>query len=391
MRILMLVHHVPGGGGSFERSLALARHLVRLGHAVTLSASSARVRARLHVSEWQGVRVLEMPSAAPFRLRNMGLSPLDVLGRMRFASHERFDVIHGFDQRPCVAWPALSQRRCFGTPYLSDWADLWGRRGIAAERAWPLRVTLGAFDGAWEERVCRTADGLTPICTDLAERARAYGAPAQRIHLVPVGAECDDRPPADKTASRAALALPAQRPIAVHLGLGSYDVALLEQAFIAMAQLEPRALLVTSGRKSQRLSRVARRLGLDDNLRQVGWIAQEQLAALVAAADLMLLPYTRRPVNVGRSPNSAGHALAAARPIVTNDTGDLGQLVRDEQIGLTAAEDGPAMARAMQTLFADAERAAAMGRRARALAETRLAWSTLASGLADFYMRCTSS
>ncbi len=387
----MLVHHVPGGGGSFERSMALAQHLVRMGHEVTLGASSMRVRATLHVREWHGVHVVEMPDAAPFRLRNMGLSPFDVLGRMRFASHERFDVIHGFDQRPCVAWPALVQRRRFGTPYISDWADLWGGDGIAAERAWPLHITLGAFDGVWEERICRAADGLTPICRDLAERARAFGTPAGRIHLLPVGAECDDRPPADKTASRAALALPARRPIAVHLGLGSYDAALLEQAFIAMAQLEPRALLVTSGRKSVRLSRVARRLGLEGNLRQVGWIAQEQLGSLVAAADLMLLPYTRRPVNIGRSPNSAGHAMTAARPIVTNDTGDLGILVRDEQIGLTAAEDGPAMARAMQTLFADAERAEAMGRRARLLAETRLAWSTLASGLADFYMRFSSS
>jgi glycosyltransferase involved in cell wall biosynthesis len=389
MRILMLVHHVPGGGGSFERAMALARQLARQGHAVTLGASPARLRTTLHVHDWHGVRVVEMPDAAPFRLRNMGLSPLDILGRMQLAAHERFDVIHGFDQRPCVAWPALVQRRRFGTPYISDWADLWGRPGIAAERAWPLRITLGAFDGAWEQRICRAADGLTPICTDLAERARAFGTPAQRIHLLPVGADCGDRPPAEKSASRAALALPARRPMAVHLGLGTYDLPLLEQAFIAMAQLEPRAVLVTSGRRSPRLARTARRLGLEDNLCQLGWIAQEQLPTLVAAADLMLLPYTRRPVNVGRSPNSAGHAMAAARPIVTNDTGDLGKLVGDEHIGVTAAEDGPAMARAMQMLFGDAARAEAMGRRARRLAETRLSWSILAGDLAEFYMRCS--
>ncbi len=386
----MLVHHVPGGGGSFERSMALARHLVRKGHEVTLGASPARARTSRHDHEWHGVRVVEMPDAAPFRLRNMGLSPLDVIGRMQFASRERFDVVHGFDQRPSVAWPALAQRRRFGTPYISDWADLWGGHGIAAERAWPLRATLGAFDGTWEERICRAADGLTPICTDLADRARAFGTPAERIHLLPVGAECDDRPPADKTASRAALGLPGQRPIAVHLGLGTYDLPLLEQAFIAMAELEPRALLVTCGRLSSRLSRTAQHYGIEGNLRQLGWIAGEQLAALVAGADLLLLPYTRRPVNVGRSPNSVGHALAAACPIVTNDTGDLGRLVRKEEIGITAAEDGPAMARAMQTLFSDAARAEAMGRRARVLAETRLAWSTLAGGLAGFFARCTS-
>jgi glycosyltransferase involved in cell wall biosynthesis len=46
------------------------------------------------------------------------------------------------------------------------------------------------------------------------------------------------------------------------------------------------------------------------------------------------------------------------------------------------------MAQAMQQLFDDPPQAEAMGRRARALAETRLAWSHLAGRLAEFYTRC---
>jgi len=388
MRVLMLVHHVAAAGGSFERSLALARHLVRLGHAVTLSASPSRASARLRVHQVQGVRLVEMADGAPFRLRNMGLSPLDIIGRMHLATRERFDIVHGFDQRPSVSLPALAQRKRFATAYVSDWADLWGGQGIAGERSWPARVTLGAFDGAWEKRVCRSADGLTPICTYLAERARASGVAHERLHLLPVGAECDDGPPPEKAASRRALGLPPQAPVAVHIGLGTYDLALLEHSFIGLARLNPRVLLVTTGRRIPRLDRAARRHGLAANLHQLGWVPQEHLSTLLGAADVILLPYTRRPVNLGRSPNSLGHAMAAARPIVTNDTGDLGALVRDEGIGLTAEETGGAMAQAMEQLFADSPQAEAMGRRARALAETRLAWSNLAGGLADFYTRC---
>ena len=390
MRVLILVHHVAAAGGSFERSFALARHLVRLGHAVTLSVSPSRPSATPRVHQAQGVRLVEMPDGAPFRLRNMGLSPLDIFGRMVLATRERFDIVHGFDQRLSVSLPALAQRKRFGSAYVSDWADLWGGQGIAGERRWPARVTLGAFDGAWEKRVCQSADGLTPICTYLAERARAMGVTQERLHLLPVGAECDDGPPPEKQASRRALGIPLQLPVVVHIGLGTYDLALLEQSFIALARLNPRALLVTSGPRISQLDRAAHRHGLEANLRQLGWVPHEQLSALLGAADVMLLPYTRRPVNLGRSPNSAGHALAAARPIVTNNTGDLGTLVREEGIGLTAEETGAGMAQALQQLIDDVPQAEAMGRRARALAETRLAWSHLAGELADFYRRCTS-
>ena len=388
MRVLMLVHHVAAAGGSFERSFALARYLVRRGHAVTLCASPSRAGTRPRVREAQGVRLMETADVAPFRLRNMGLSPLDILGRMALAAREKFDIVHGFDQRPSVSLPALTQRRRFATCYVSDWADLWGGEGIAAERSWPARVTLGAFDGAWERRICRTADGLTPICTYLAARAQAMGVARERLHLLPVGAECTDGPPPGKTASRRALGLSPRRPVVVHIGLGSYDLALLEHSFIAMARLNPSALLVTSGRRIARLDRAARRHGLEANLYQAGWVTEERLSTLLGAADVMLLPYTRRPVNLGRSPNSAGHALAAGRPIVTNDTGDLGALIHSEGVGLVAEETGVAMAQAMQQLFADLPQAEAMGQRARALAETRLAWSTLAGGLAEFYERC---
>jgi glycosyltransferase involved in cell wall biosynthesis len=147
---------------------------------------------------------------------------------------------------------------------------------------------------------------------------------------------------------------------------------------------------VTTGRRIRRLDRAACHNGLETNLHQVGRVPQERLPALLGAADVKLLPYTRRPVNLGRSPNSAGHAMSAARPIVTNDTGDLGALVRTEGIGLAAEENGEAMAQAVQTLLDDPARAEAMGRRARHLAETTLAWPTLAAGLARFYASITA-
>jgi glycosyltransferase involved in cell wall biosynthesis len=107
--------------------------------------------------------------------------------------------------------------------------------------------------------------------------------------------------------------------------------------------------------------------------------------AVLACADVLLLPYTNRSVNRFRYPNKLGDYLAAGRPIVTNLTGDLGQLVADERVGLIAEDTPESFARAVQRLFDDESLREELGQRGRELAESKLDWRFLAAGLERFY------
>lgn len=384
MRILFLAHNVAWQGSAI-RALSLARPLAALGHELTVVASRQHGGLRVVDELVDGVRLVQYPDVLPDRLRNGGLSPVDLAGRLAHVVRARYDVVHAFEQRPCSTVPALFARRLRGTAYVADWADLWGPDGMAADWPAPQRLTLGALDGVWQAFTRRRADAVTAISTDLAERARRLGVPPDRVRLLPIGANDDVFRPADPASARRHLGLPEDALVLVHTGFAPFDDWLLGRLVSEVAAREPRAHFVTAGRRIRAVDAAAASVRAADRVLQLGTIAYRQLADVMACGDVMLVPLTRRPHNVARFPNRIGDYLAAGRPVVTNSTGDLGRLVMDEGIGIVAPEDPVAFAGGVLELLRAPARCAEMGARARVLAETTFSWRARAQTLDELY------
>jgi glycosyltransferase involved in cell wall biosynthesis len=381
VRIVMLVHNTIARG-TFNRAHSLGRHLVARGHEVTLLAG-ASVRARRQRRNLNGVEVIEAFDPLPSRARESGLSPFDLVSRMRYLRGDRYDLVHCFDHRPTVSLPALLFARSRRIPCIFDWADLWGFEGIASQRRLLARAFLGSVDQFLEDRVRHRADALTVINTKLRDRARQrFHVP---IHLLPVGANSDLIQPLPKREMRRRFGLPENAAIALHAGLSPYDAAYLAKSFVELVRLHPGAMLVIAGRRFPILDRIIAEAGFSSRLCRLGMLDREALAAAMACADVLLLPYTNRAVNLYRYPNKLGDYLSAGRPIVTNETGDLGRLVADERVGLAVPDTPEAFALAVKKLFDDTALADELGRRGRALAETKLDWRFLARDLETFY------
>ncbi len=380
----MLAHNVAWQGSAI-RALSLARPLAGLGHDLTVIASRGSVGLRFAEDIVDGVRLLQPPDLLPHRIRNGGLSPVDLAARMAHVVRRRYDVVHAFEQRPCSTVPALVARPLRRAVYVADWADLWGPAGMAAEWPAPQRASLGAFDGLWQGFTRRRADAVTVISTDLRERAIALGVPRDRIRLIPIGANDDVFGPDDSAGARRRLGIPDDALVLVHTGFAPFDDPLLADVFADLVRREPRIRLVTTGRRVPALAAAAAATGAADRLLQLGVVPYAELGEVMACGDAMLVPYTRRPLNTARFPNRVGDYLAAGRPVVTNPTGDLGHLVAEEGIGVVAPEDPRGFADAVLELLAAPARRREMGTRARALAETTYAWRTHAAALEELY------
>lgn len=388
MRILMLVHNATNCG-TFNRAHPLARHLVKRGHQVTLFAGAANRGRKKKETVIDGVTVFEPFDPLPRRARESGFSPFDVISRLKRLPKQCFDIIHCFDHRPSVSLPGLLLARRRRLPCIFDWADLWGFEGIAAERGPLLRMSLGLVDQRLENSVRLRADALTVINTALRDRAQArFSVP---INLLPVGTNSDLIRPLSKRESRRRFGLPEDASIAVHTGLAPYDAGYLARSFVELARGHPGTLLVLTGRTFPILKRVAAEAGLSRQLIPLGMLDLEARVAVMACADVLLLPYTNRSVNRFRYPNKLGDYLAAGRPIVTNLTGDLGRLVADERVGLIAEDTPESFASAVKRLFDDESLRDELGRRGRELAESKLDWGFLAAGLERFYNETLAS
>jgi glycosyltransferase involved in cell wall biosynthesis len=385
--VTMLVHNTIGRG-TFDRAHSLGRHLVGLGHQITLFAGASS-RATGRTRTINGVKVVEAFDPLPARARESGLSPFDMIGRIRHLHSANCDLIHCFDHRPAVSIPGLWATRRQKIPVIFDWADLWGDQGIAAERRWLARISLGSVDDFLEKSVRSNVDGLTVINTALLDRAKKmFSSP---VHLLPVGASSDLIKPLSKSETRRRFGLPLDAEIAVHTGLAPYDISYLAEAFVQVARKHPKALLVTTGRRFSAIERILGDAGFSERLIWLGMLDREQMTGAMACADVLLLPYTNRPVNQFRYPNKLGDYLSAGRPIVTNRTGDLGELIMRERAGLAVEDTTEAFAAAVMQLLGDADLASEIGRRGRELAETKLDWRFLAGGLEGFYHQVVST
>jgi len=384
LRVLMLNHNVVWRS-TFYRAFYMGRELADLGHDVTIATISARRRLRPETYDLEGVHVVETPDWG-VSLARTGWDPWDALWRCRRFVPERFDLTHGFDCRPVVLVPSLSLAR-HGVPWVSDWADCWGGDGgaVSQRKSWVGRVAFRPLETWLEEGFRHRAAAVTVTSRVLHERALALGLPAERVHYLPSGANVRTVTVEDQVGSRRKHGIPLDAPVACFVGWVQYDLELVIRAFAVARRAVPAARLLLVGPRSRGASRLVAQLGLTDAVSDFGPRPFAEVPSFLGAADALLLPMSDNLMNRARGPIKLGDYLAAGRATVANPVGDLVEVFERDEVGVLAGPSPEAYGTAIAGLLADRERCARLGRRAREVAETRLAWRHIAPALLDVY------
>ncbi|WP_406434184.1 glycosyltransferase family 4 protein [Streptomyces sp. NBC_00631] len=241
---------------------------------------------------------------------------------------------------------ALSGRT---TPLIVTWHN---RAHAEGARAHLLRML--------ERRVVRTAAVVLGTTSDLVDRARRTGARDARLAAValPGLRRPADEDEAERLRPKVRAELGAMgRPLLIAVGSldrhRGYDVLL--DAARAWCRLDPVPLLVIAGEGPLR-SALQRRIE-DEELpvRLIG--RRDDVAELLAAADLALLPSSWEPRSV-----LAQEALQAGVPLVATAVGGIPDLVGDAA-ELVAYGDARALADTVVRLLGDPERCAELRER----------------------------
>ncbi len=197
---------------------------------------------------------------------------------------------------------------------------------VIARLRWP-RVQLRAL--------LPRAARVVAVSRALAAEAEELGVSPERIRLVRNGVDGERFRPADRAAARAGLGLPSGRRLALYVGHLKENKGVLDLAAAMASVADADLAVVGAGEAAGRLEAALAPLG--PRARMVGERPHDEVAAWMAAADVVVLPSW----NEG-TPNAVIEALACGRRVVATRVGGTPDLVTSDLLGELVPPKKPA-------------------------------------------------
>lgn len=390
MRVLMFSWEYPPvvEGGLGRHVGGLAEQLVAQGVEVHMISRGAEATAH---EERAGVVVHRV--AQPSFPRDVDAFLRWVAGMNRemsslgdaLAAELDVDLVHSHDW--LVAEAAQATARGIERPWVvTVHATEHGRH-----QGWVHKHPQSAIHRA-ERAMAREADHLITCSRYMRGHvSEVFGVRRHRITALRNGIDLAAMgPPADVAGARAGLAAPDELLVLLvgrlvyekgfHLALQALAPLVRERD---PARPAVRFAVVGAGTAEDELRTQARRLGVARAGTFLGWVDDEQLRELYAAADACVVPSIYEPFGI-----VALEAMAAGCPCIVAATGGLREIVpAGEEFGLRVAPgDAEALRRALRRLLGDA------GLRARLAADARehvtaFDWPRVAEATRDVYAR----
>lgn len=256
--------------------------------------------------------------------------------------------------------------RRYGAPWVLEIRDLWPESVVAvgASRPGPLLDAVAAG----VRTAYRTCDRIVSVSPAFASHFAEAGVPEAKVAVIPNGVDTTRRASAPRLEEFPALAGFEGRFIAAYVGtLGmAHGAGVILDAAEAMRD-DPRVgfVLMGSGAERDAIVRRVRERGAD-NVAVLDQQPRERAAALLSLASAAIVHLKDQPVFETVIPTKLLDGMAAARPVLLGVRGQARAILEEAGAGLAFEPENPAdLVRAVQTLMADPQGAADMGRRGR--------------------------
>lgn len=363
MNILMLNHNVVNIG-TFNRCYYFAKALVTRGHSVTIVTNSPSKRFSFYSYRNRSVEIIESPDLFFGSLRS-GWDPVNALRRFLKLAKHKFDVIHAFECRPTVIFPALQLKKLWNCAFVSDWCDWWGRGGAITlrEPRW-LNQAFEPVETFFEEHFRKYADHITTISEPLRQRAIRLGMHSDKVTVVSPVADIENMYPMDKESARRKIGINVRGNVLIFSSYVHYDADFLLDAFELVCERFPDTVLLATGKNIKNTKR------FKDKIIHTGYVSLDLVRMYIGAADLCLLPLSDHVANRARFPDKLRNYLSCGRPVVGTNVGHTGETLNSLQVGFTSEPNVKAYAEAIIKALENRDQFSIWGQNARRAAET---------------------
>lgn len=381
-------------GGQNVYVAQLAKQLARLGYLVDIFTRRDCADAEQVVDWLPGVRVIHVPAGpAHFIPKEAMLPHMEQFGRfvMRFARRQKipYDLIHAnFFMSGMVA---QTIKQTLGIPYVITFHALGRVRRLNQKDAdaFPdIRFSI-------EERLMRDADRIIAECPqDRHDMEQHYGAPSERINVVPCGFDPEEFWPVTLDA-RSQLGLAHDDFVVLQLGRmvprKGVDTLIAAAAILQKQYAIPARILIVGGNAEQpdpvgtpelgRLMVLADALGVAEAVTFTGRRQREQLRYYYSAANVFVTTPWYEPFGI-----TPVEAMACGTPVVGTAVGGIKTTVVDGETGYLVPPNNPeALAERLAWLQQHPHLAQRLGWAGMRRAHQHFTWSNVANSIADIY------
>lgn len=353
--------YYPDISGVPRYAFELSHHLTRLGiEPVVITHTHA---GQPEEEEISGVRIRRIPGLV-LNSPHRAASPFLFRRCHAYIREGKFDVVHGLDIYSSMA----------------DMAVLFARKHHIPSVLTCHSINESDFSVSLQRPVLfpiRKANAVIAVSRASERFCRSLGVASQRIAVIPNGVDLSSfNQKQGGTLMRRKLSLDEQPVVMTALRLiRRKDPARLIAVFPKILEVIPDAKLVIagSGPEEAKLTRQIKRLDITDSVFLVGGLQKEEIALLMAAADVFVLPSRAEAFGL-----SLLEAAAVGLPVVCSHAGGIPEVFRDNlDAALCPPGDDCAIARAIICLIQDREFANRLRRNALGTA-SRFTWEIAA-------------
>jgi glycosyltransferase involved in cell wall biosynthesis len=385
LRVLLLSQYfAPEVGATQSRTQAFAEYLAARGHQVTVISEFPNHPHGVVPAEYRG-RLYEDDRSNPYRVLRVWVKASEektqrtrmvfYLSYMTLATAlapvaGKADVVWATTPPLFTGAAGLALARLNRAPFVLDVRDLWPAAAVSLMQISTGRTLRLA---EWLERMLyRQAAAVLAVTQPFCEHVDRIRAAPPLTTLIPNG-----------TLELFLEAEPGNGRVSLAAGEGEFVVTFagthgiaqgLDTVVRAASRLEGEARFALVG--DGPLKELLVRLAAEQQVTNVDFHNQVPLAEtppLLASSDALLVPLSAHPTFRDFVPSKLIDAMAVGRPVVLAAAGESARILGEARAGVVAApEDADDLARAVRWLRAHPEEAAAMGRRGREYARSRL-------------------
>jgi glycosyltransferase involved in cell wall biosynthesis len=370
------------------RIFPLAVGLTKNGNQVTILTTNPHFSIFIKRRVINNVNIIIFPEIIPVRISRMGFGFLSLILKVIHVLFNKYDVVQSDNgHRPLSGIPCRVHKKRFGSVYVAEWYDWYGKGGQYDSKKKLFKVLLGRYELKYEIKDKKVADGVVVLSEILKSRA-GHLKPKDRIIKIHGGADVSSIPFLyDNSQLKAKYNIDKDTLTFGYINSDSYRLAeflpLLNT--ITKYNLSSKVKILLFGESNSLIKQLSAEML--DQMVFFGWIDFAKDYEKLQCVDVFFLFKEEMLGNKAGWPNCIGDFLACGRPVLLNPVGEVVDFVKKYPFAFieTTKEEDDIYGK-IQYITENLHKIREEGASIRKLAEEIVSWERKSKDLLDFYL-----